>query len=553
MSSETTLVWIGGGEPPPWPSGKTLRAEPTPASVAECVARELPGSAAGAWLFWASALGPPDAERVAEALTRPGDLWHAGLRLGMSGLPATIDHVAPTWMLNRDPDPSIEATSWRVSLDACLVRSEVLRRTGGVRPEFQTLDGAALEFGHRCVTSGVLTRHLGWLAGGHPRPAAAEIPLEDELRFLYYRFGKPWSRWGAFRSVLTGGRPLAKTHAALGRITREPRPSPPPPFRAALPSAAAGNSKRSEAVTVLIPTVDRYPYLRKLLDQLRRQTTMPLEIVIVDQTPADRRSPELAAEFPNLPLRVFHLDRAGQCSSRNAGIDASRGDFLLFLDDDDDEVPDDLIEKHLAALERFGNEVSCGVADEDGAGPLPAAFRLTRASDVFPTNNSLIRKSALAGSGLFDLAYDRGARADADLGMRLYLAGNLMVLNSEIRVLHRHAPSGGLRTHGARVITYASSRKRLSHRHLPATTQIYLAKRYFSERQVREMLWLAALGTLSVRGGPLRKAAKAGLAFLLLPSSLWTLKRRERLAVAMLAKYPQIPRYSAEGRSARAI
>src|SRR6185295_13694100 len=142
---------------------------------------------------------------------------------------------------------------------------------------------------------------------------------------------------------------------------------------------------------------------------------------------------------------------------------------------------------------RFRNDVSCGVADEDGAGPLPAAFRLTRTSDVFPTNNSMIRKSALAGSGLFDLAYDRGARADADLGMRLYLAGHLMVLNSDIHVLHRHAPSGGLRTHGARVITYASSRKRIWHRHVPATTEIYLARRYFSAAQVREMFWLGAV------------------------------------------------------------
>ena len=153
-----------------------------------------------------------------------------------------------------------------------------------------------------------------------------------------------------------------------------------------------------------------------------------------------------------------------------------------------------MIEKHLAALERFRNDVSCGVADEDGAGPLPAAFRLTRASDVFPTNNSMIRMSALEGSGLFDLAYDRGARADADLGMRLYLAGNLMVLNSDIHVLHRHAPSGGLRTHGARVITYASSRSRLSHRHLLTATEIYKARRYFSPRQVEEMYWHAALG-----------------------------------------------------------
>ena len=66
------------------------------------------------------------------------------------------------------------------------------------------------------------------------------------------------------------------------------------------------------------------------------------------------------------------------------------------------------------------------------------------------------------------------------------MAGHLMVLNPEIRVLHRHAPSGGLRTHGARVITYASSRNRLTHRHLPSPTELYLGQRYFSPRHPGE-------------------------------------------------------------------
>ena len=153
----------------------------------------------------------------------------------------------------------------------------------------------------------------------------------------------------------------------------------------------------------------------------------------------------------------------------------------------------------------------------------------------------MIRKSALAGSGLFDLAYDRGARADADLGMRLYLAGNLMVLNSDIHVLHRHAPSGGLRTHGARVITYASSRKRIWHRHVPATTEIYLARRYFSAAQVREMFWLGAVGTFAARGGAGTRILKLLASSLSLPDTMWKLRKRSRLAQELLSTHPQIP------------
>jgi glycosyltransferase involved in cell wall biosynthesis len=291
---------------------------------------------------------------------------------------------------------------------------------------------------------------------------------------------------------------------------------------------------------VVIPTVDRYPYLRVILKQLATQTIPPWEVLVVDQTPLERRESGLEKEVPELPLRVMWRDQAGQCSSRNAAIEAAGGDFLLFVDDDD-EVPPDLIETHVANLERFGAEVSCGVAEEVGAGPLPQAFTYVRTSDVFPTNNSMVRRSALRRSGLFDFAYERGARADGDLGLRLSRSGALMVLDPAISVLHHHAPRGGLRSHQARVVTYGSSRRKLFDRHLPSATEIYLARRHFTPRQVREMLWLRAFGTLSAHGGLARRMAKMAVGLASLPLSGWTMARQYRRATEMLRRFPQIP------------
>jgi len=200
-----------------------------------------------------------------------------------------------------------------------------------------------------------------------------------------------------------------------------------------------------------------------------------------------------------------------------------------------------LIEDHLRTLERFQAEVSSGVADEVGAGPLPEAFTYLRASDVFPTNNTLIRREVLYRSGLFDLAYEHGQRADGDLGMRVYLSGALMVLNPKIRILHHHAPRGGLRAHKARVITFASSRKYITHRHLPSVTEIYLAKRYFTPHQVREMLWLRVLGTFRLKGPWWKQALKVIVSGLLLPHTLWVIRKRVRKAERMFAEgYPRI-------------
>lgn len=295
-----------------------------------------------------------------------------------------------------------------------------------------------------------------------------------------------------------------------------------------------------QTVSVLIPTVDRYPYLRTLLGQMRTQTIKPLEIIVVDQTPEVDRDTAIQADFADLPLTVLYLDRAGQCSSRNVGLRLARGEYILFLDDDI-EVGDDFVEKHLRNLGRFGQEVSSGIVHEIGTSPLPKSFSYVRASDVFPMGNTAVRRDVMQRCGLLDLAFDRGARADADFGIRAHLSGALMILDPEISVLHHRAPRGGLRTHKARVLTAAASRRRVWQRHLPSVTEIYLALRHFTPRQVREMLWIRVLSTFVMHGTPLNRAMKILAGMVLLPHTLWHVRGRIKEARRMLLEYPQIP------------
>jgi glycosyltransferase involved in cell wall biosynthesis len=539
------LIILGEEETPSeWTLGDQICVRPDVTSVAALGEKRLGKSPANLWLFWDPSLGVPDPDKVLEAIERPGDVWHAGLRLGMKGLPQLIDTVAPTWMLNRDPDPGIEATSWRLSLRACLIKADVIRQMGWVNPRFRTVEAAALEMGHRFVTRGVFTRHIPWLLQGYAECKPPLLPFEDELRFVYYRYGFRWALWALFRSVLRRDVSLRIALGAWRQLCREPVPPQPEPYQrqrlGRIPNVDGAK------VSVLIPTVDRYPYLRQVLDQLRRQTIKPYEVIVVDQTARAYRDMSIGEEFKDLPLKLFYLEEAGQCSSRNLGLQAAAGEWILFLDDDD-EVPPELIELHLGGALAFGTRVSNGVAHVPEEGELPKDYRLVRVSGVFPTNNSLVHKNVLLRSGLFDLAYDRGQRADGDLGMRVYLTGELMVLNPNAWVIHHHAPSGGLRKHKARVVTYASSRKYLTHRNLASVWDLYLAKRYFRDDQVREMLWLDVLGTFSIRGSRLRRLLKALMSLACLPHTLWILRRRAFQAEEMLNRYPQIPRLQTTG------
>lgn len=494
-------------------------------------------------LFWDDALGVFDSQVIFTKLSTPIDIYHAGLCLGMNGQPEFLNYVNPTWMLNCDADPQIESSSWRLSFRACLVRTEVFRQLGGPRKEFNTLDAAGLEMGLRFIRAGVRIRHSPQLLGKCTPQMAVSIPIHEQLQLIHSIYGKKWSYWAGFRSVMNRKAAISEAFHMLKRITRQDPPPQSDVF--ARQSDTVPIQDKKNHVTVLIPTLNRYSYLRKLLEQLEAQTLPPLEVLIIDQTPLANRDKRLVQDFPNLPVRLFQMDKAGQCSARNLGLSNSKGELILFLDDDD-EIQPDLIERHLRNLVANKVRVSNGNANEVGAEFLDDSFRKKRISDVFSTNNTMIYKDVLQRSGLFDQAYDTGQRADLDLGMRIYLAGEVMLLDPEISVLHHHAPSGGLREHKARVTTYAASRRSLFRHSLPSISDLYLWQRYFFPKQFREIIWISFLGTFSHRGKWWQKGLKILFSSILFPVRLMQYYKRKAISDILLLSYPDIPELGLE-------
>ena len=542
MSIDLLLVGPDAATELAWSAGKTVRGEHSVQGQGAALAAWLASTTAEALLLWDPRLGSPDPALVARLVAGRGDVWHGGLVLGTQGQPGMIDFVAPAWMFNADPPVAIEATSWRVAPAACLVRTEVFRQLGLPRPEFQTIIGGWLEWGHRAIHRGALMRHVPSLVPAAQLDRtnwAAEhtATLDDEARFIAYRYGRFWTRWASTRAALTKYAPAGELLRAWRQIPEKRPYDEPPPYRH---GASLGAPDLVAArVTVLIPTLNRYPYLHVVLANLRAQTVRPHEIIIIDQTAKEKRDPTIGELFADLPLRLMFQDEPGQCSSRNAGLAVSTGDFILFIDDDD-ELPPTLIEEHLRNLFRFAADVSSGVLHEVGTEGLAADRQFVRASDVFPTSNTLVRREVLRKSGLFDLAFNRAPRADGELGMRVYLSGAFMVIDQSISVMHHRAAEGGLRVHGARVITYRSSRESLTQRHLPHVSEIHLVSRHFSPRQRREVLWMRAFETLSARGGAARRLAKGAIAAMLFPDTIKEPLARERTADEWLTRFPQI-------------
>ncbi len=89
-----------------------------------------------------------------------------------------------------------------------------------------------------------------------------------------------------------------------------------------------------ELVSVLVATRNRAADLRKCVASLLASSYQPLEVVVVDQSPA-------VSELPADPrLIVVHTDTVGKTSALNIGLKRARGRVLAFTDDDCTVPPD---------------------------------------------------------------------------------------------------------------------------------------------------------------------------------------------------------------------
>ena len=92
--------------------------------------------------------------------------------------------------------------------------------------------------------------------------------------------------------------------------------------------------------SVVIPTYNRCRLLRRALESVFCQSLQPLEVIVVDDGSTDLTHDFVRTEFPEVVL--VSQDRAGVSAARNKGISSSSGDWVAFLDSDDDWHPQKL-------------------------------------------------------------------------------------------------------------------------------------------------------------------------------------------------------------------
>lgn len=212
-------------------------------------------------------------------------------------------------------------------------------------------------------------------------------------------------------------------------------------------------------VSAIIPTYNRAHTLRETVDSALDQTYAAVEVVVVDDGSTDETG-DVLADLPS-DVVVVRQANGGVSSARNAGIGASSGSIVMFLDSDDLWMPH-AVSTQVGILEAAGSSAPCSMCDlvmraPDGTEvtmfadrrlrPTRRFGRWTNVQDVLTsrflfTNQTLaIRRSALDDAGPFDESL--WVMEDFDLALRLSALG-AWAFTDEVLAIRRDGSANSL-------------------------------------------------------------------------------------------------------------
>lgn len=94
-------------------------------------------------------------------------------------------------------------------------------------------------------------------------------------------------------------------------------------------------------VSVVIPTYNRADRLGRAIESVLDGTFKDYEILVVDDGSTDDTE-AVVAGYDDAPVRYVHQENAGANAARNRGVEESSGEFVSFLDSDDELHPEAL-------------------------------------------------------------------------------------------------------------------------------------------------------------------------------------------------------------------
>ena len=98
-------------------------------------------------------------------------------------------------------------------------------------------------------------------------------------------------------------------------------------------------------VSVIIPTYKRSNYILRAINSILNQTYKNIEIIVIDDNEVDDEFSKITQNIlkklidSKQIIYIKHTTNKGISAARNTGIKMASGDYIAFLDDDDEFVP----------------------------------------------------------------------------------------------------------------------------------------------------------------------------------------------------------------------
>ena len=182
-------------------------------------------------------------------------------------------------------------------------------------------------------------------------------------------------------------------------------------------------------ISVVIPTYNRSSLVSKAIASVLGQTFTNIEIIVVDDSSTDATSDILTAQFAGKIIYLQHQHNSGLSAARNTGIKASRGEYVAFLDDDDEWLPEKLkLQIQIIQQNTAVGLVYCGYTQVAENGSVIRQIRPEKRGFILPdllednyitgsASAVLIKREVLDKAGYFD--ENLTACEDWDLWIRI--------------------------------------------------------------------------------------------------------------------------------------
>lgn len=397
-----------------------------------------------------------------------------------------IEYLNPGWYFNLIPVDSL-------SYSICCFNSDVMKfpdefeRIIFPDSRFETKTAIDLDAGFQAWNRGIMltAKNIPLDKIQHKE----KISVKDEYIFIrkYYKwhrvyyyliknllsFNNPFKEIGAFIST----RDIERTELIKPHLEYEGYKS----FESEI-------LKINPKVSVIIPTLNRYKYLKDVLEDLEKQDYNNFEVIIADQT--DVPNKEFYDKF-NLNLKIIFQDGKGQWLARNEAARKCTGDYFLFFDDDS-RVDKDWISEHLKGLDYFKADISAGVSLSTVGDAIPENYSFFRWADQFDSGNAMVKREVFEKTGMFDRQFDKMRMGDGEFGLRAYLAGFKSISHPFAKRIHLKVSSGGLRQMGS----WDAFRPKNFFSPRPVPSVLYLYRKYYPSDFVSNAMIIGLLPSL---------------------------------------------------------